>query len=106
MPGVLSSRRKVVAEVNNGGEMVEAILRVVDDNLAYTALHATRGKVVRAEPVAALYEQSRIRQRSCKKSGNPSEKDESDEQEIMVGIDVSDHRWSRVDYRGLRPTAW
>jgi non-homologous end joining protein Ku len=38
-----------------GGEMVEATLRVVDDNLAYTGVHATRGKVVRAEPVAALY---------------------------------------------------
>jgi len=50
-----------VAEVNNGGEMVEATLRVVDDNLAYTAVHATRGKVVRAEPVSALYEQGRIR---------------------------------------------
>jgi hypothetical protein len=34
---------------------------VVDDNVAYTAVHATRGKVVRAEPVAALYEQGRIR---------------------------------------------
>jgi hypothetical protein len=41
--------------------MVEATLRVVDDNVAYTAVHATRGKVVRAEPVAALYEQGRIR---------------------------------------------
>jgi phage terminase large subunit-like protein len=35
--------------------MVEATLRVVDDNIAYTAVHATRGKIVRAEPVAALY---------------------------------------------------
>ena len=52
---------RVVAEVNNGGEMVEATLRVVDDNIAYTAVHASRGKVVRAEPVAALYEQGRIR---------------------------------------------
>jgi hypothetical protein len=41
--------------------MVEATLRVVDDNVAYTAVHATRGKVVRGEPVAALYEQGRIR---------------------------------------------
>src|ERR1700719_2702971 len=52
---------RIVAEVNNGGEMVEAKLRGVDDNVAYTAVHATRGKVVRAEPVAALYEQGRIR---------------------------------------------
>jgi hypothetical protein len=41
--------------------MVEATLRVVDDNIAYTAVHATRGKIVRAEPVAALYEQGRIK---------------------------------------------
>ena len=41
--------------------MVEATLRVVDDNVAYTAVHATRGKVMRAEPVTALYEQGRIR---------------------------------------------
>ena len=41
--------------------MVEATLRVVDDNIAYSAVHATRGKIVRAEPVAALYEQGRIK---------------------------------------------
>jgi len=52
---------RVVAETNNGGEMVEATLRVVDDNIAYSAVHATRGKIVRAEPVAALYEQGRIK---------------------------------------------
>jgi phage terminase large subunit-like protein len=52
---------RIVAEVNNGGDLVEAQMRVVDDNVAYTAVHATRGKVVRAEPVSALYEQGRIR---------------------------------------------
>ncbi len=51
---------RVVAEVNNGGDMVEATLRMVDPNVAYTAVRATRGKVVRAESVAALYEQGRI----------------------------------------------
>jgi phage terminase large subunit-like protein len=51
---------RVVPEVNNGGDMVEATLRMVDPNVAYTAVRATRGKVVRAEPVAALYEQGRI----------------------------------------------
>ena len=39
------SADRVVAEINNGGEMVEATLRVVDDNVAFTAVHATRGKV-------------------------------------------------------------
>jgi phage terminase large subunit-like protein len=50
---------RVVAEVNNGGEMVEATLRMIEPNLAFAAVHASRGKVVRAEPVAALYEQGR-----------------------------------------------
>src|SRR6516164_9292419 len=50
---------RIVAEVNNGGDMVGATLRMVDPNVAFTAVHASRGKVVRAEPVAALYQQGR-----------------------------------------------
>ena len=48
---------RIVAEVNNGGDMVEATLRMIDPNVSYTAVHASRGKVISAEPVAALYEQ-------------------------------------------------
>jgi phage terminase large subunit-like protein len=51
---------RVVAEVNQGGAMVEAVLREVDAEVAFRAVHATRGKKARAEPVAALYEQGRI----------------------------------------------
>jgi phage terminase large subunit-like protein len=51
---------RIVAEVNNGGEMVEATLRMVDPNVPFTAVRASRGKVIRAEPVAALYEQGRV----------------------------------------------
>ena len=51
---------RVVAEVNNGGELVETILRTKDRNVPYSAVHATRGKAVRAEPIAALYEQGRV----------------------------------------------
>jgi predicted phage terminase large subunit-like protein len=51
---------RIVAEVNNGGDMVEATIRMLDPNVSYTKVHASRGKVVRAEPVAALYEQKRI----------------------------------------------
>ena len=40
--------------------MVEATLRMVDPNIPFTAVHASRGKVVRAEPAAALYEQQRV----------------------------------------------
>jgi hypothetical protein len=46
--------------VNNGGDMVEATIRMVDPNVSYTKVHASRGKVIRAEPVAALYEQRRV----------------------------------------------
>ena len=52
---------RVVAEVNQGGAMVEQILREVDPQLSFRAVHATRGKRARAEPVAALYEQGRVR---------------------------------------------
>lgn len=51
---------RVVAEVNNGGDLVERIIRSVDANIPYTAVRASRGKMVRAEPVAALYEQRRV----------------------------------------------
>ena len=52
---------RIVAEVNNGGDMVEATLRMVDPNVPFRAVHASRGKIARAEPVATLYEQGRVR---------------------------------------------
>jgi predicted phage terminase large subunit-like protein len=51
---------RVVAEKNFGGAMVEAVLRAAAPNLPITMVTASRGKVVRAEPVAALYEQGRV----------------------------------------------
>ena len=51
---------RIVAEVNNGGEMVAHVLRTILPSVPFTAVHASRGKVVRAEPVAALYEQGRV----------------------------------------------
>jgi phage terminase large subunit-like protein len=51
---------RVVAEVNQGGAMVEQVLREVDREIAVRSVHATRGKQARAEPVAALYEQGRV----------------------------------------------
>ncbi|MFW2587561.1 DNA-packaging protein [Sagittula sp. SSi028] len=52
---------RVVAEVNQGGAMVETVLRQVDPLLPVKRVHARDGKAVRAEPVAALYEQGRVR---------------------------------------------
>jgi phage terminase large subunit-like protein len=51
---------RLVAEVNNGGDMVELTVRTVDPNVSYRAVHASRGKSIRAEPIAALYEQGRV----------------------------------------------
>jgi len=51
---------RVIAEVNQGGDLVEQMLRQIDPSLPYRAVRASRGKAARAEPVAALYEQRRI----------------------------------------------
>lgn len=51
---------RIVAEVNNGGALVEVNLRTVDSRTPYRAIHASQGKRTRAEPVAALYEQGRV----------------------------------------------
>lgn len=50
---------RVVAEANYGGAMVEAVLRAADPNLPVTTVHASRGKHIRAEPIAAIYEQGK-----------------------------------------------
>ena len=49
----------IVAEDNNGGEMVEAVIKQVDPSVPVTRVHASRGKATRAEPVAAISEQGR-----------------------------------------------
>lgn len=51
---------RIVAETNNGGDLVETQVRVVDPSVAYKSVHASRGKMTRAEPVQALYEQGRV----------------------------------------------
>lgn len=50
----------IVGEINQGGEMVEHVVRSIDGNVNFKGVRATRGKVVRAEPASALYEQGRI----------------------------------------------
>jgi len=49
----------IIAEANNGGEMVSQTIRQVDKNVPVVLVHASRGKQARAEPVAAVYEQGR-----------------------------------------------
>ena len=54
------SADRIVAEVNNGGDLVERLLRSIDGNIPYRSVRATRGKLTRAEPISALYEQKRV----------------------------------------------
>lgn len=54
------SADRVVAESNQGGEMVRSVLRAADVALPVKLVHASRGKAARAEPVAALYEAGRV----------------------------------------------
>jgi len=56
---------RVVAEVNNGGDLVEVNIRTVDRNISYKDVHASHGKLVRAEPVSALYEQGKVHHVGC-----------------------------------------
>lgn len=51
---------RIIAEVNNGGDLVESVIRTERKAIPYKKVTASRGKVTRAEPVAALYEQRRI----------------------------------------------
>lgn len=54
------SAERLVAEVNQGGALVEQVVRQIEPLISYKAVRATRGKVMRAEPAAALYEQGRV----------------------------------------------
>lgn len=51
---------RIIAETNNGGDLVERVIRTVDARVPYRKVHASRGKITRAEPIAALYEQGKI----------------------------------------------
>ncbi len=51
---------RIVAETNNGGDLVERLIRSIDGQVPYKSVHATRGKLVRAEPISALYEQKKV----------------------------------------------
>ena len=51
---------RVVGEVNNGGDLIESLLRRFDPTVSFMAVRATRGKILRAEPIAALYERGLV----------------------------------------------
>jgi predicted phage terminase large subunit-like protein len=50
----------IVGEVNNGGDLVERNIKAVDSKIPFKAVHASRGKTIRAEPISALYEQGKV----------------------------------------------
>lgn len=52
---------RVIGEVNYGGAMVEFVIRAADPNISYKMVHASRSKMLRAEPVSALHEQGKIK---------------------------------------------
>ena len=51
---------RLVAEINQGGDLVELMIRQIDPLVPFRGVRATRGKVIRAEPISALYEQGRV----------------------------------------------
>lgn len=57
----LHAADRIIAEQNNGGEMVGFVIRSVRESVPVKLVTASRGKIARAEPVSALYEQRRIR---------------------------------------------
>lgn len=50
----------IVAEVNQGGDMVETLIKQIDNSVAYKKVYATRGKMIRAQPIMILYEQGKV----------------------------------------------
>ena len=56
---------RVIAEVNNGGDLIEDLLRQIDRSISYQAVRASRGKVARAEPISALYERGLVHHVGC-----------------------------------------
>lgn len=50
----------IVVETNKGGDLVEKVLKAIDSNIPFKGVVATKGKITRAEPIAALYEQKKI----------------------------------------------
>lgn len=82
---------RIVAEINNGGDMVETVIRSVDPGVPFKAVRAMRGKAKRAEPVAALYEQNKVHH------VGPPEKFERLERQMRVFTGINGRRDDRTD---------
>ena len=51
---------RIIGEVNNGGDMIQTVIRSADKTVSYKEVRASRGKAMRAEPIVALYEQGLV----------------------------------------------
>ena len=96
---------RIVAEANNGGDLVSTVIHAIDPNVPVTLVHASRGKRTRAEPVSALYEQGRIshveplpdlEDQMCSYTGAPGE-DSPDRMDALV--------WALTDVMGVTTDA-
>ena len=83
---------RIVAEANNGGDLVSTVIHAVDSTVPVTLVHASRGKRTRAEPVSALYEQGKVfhleqlpelEDQMCSYTGAPGE-DSPDRMDALV----------------------
>lgn len=96
----------IVAEANQGGDMVAAVIHQVDPNVPVTLVHASRGKRTRAEPIAARYEQGRwfhaepfpeLEDQQCSFTGEPG----------TVSPDRMDaHVWGATELIGIDAGGW
>ncbi|WGJ16139.1 terminase family protein [Methylocapsa sp. D3K7] len=82
---------RIIYEQNQGGDMVAHTLRMVDQSVPLRAVHASRGKIVRAEPISAIYEQHKVHHVGCFPdledemcSFEPGTKDSPDRLDAMV----------------------
>lgn len=102
------SADRIVAEANNGGDLVATVIRVIAPHVPIELVHASKGKRTRAEPVAALYEQGKWRHvepfpeledQMCSYTGAPGE-DSPDRMDA--------HVWAASELFGIRAeeTAW
>ncbi|MFC7378845.1 terminase large subunit domain-containing protein [Brevundimonas sp. GCM10030266] len=79
----------IVAEVNQGGDMVSSVLKAVDRPLPVRTVRATKGKMLRAEPVAALYEQGRVKHAGMF--------DALEEELMLLGAELGEGSLDRAD---------
>jgi phage terminase large subunit-like protein len=96
---------RIVAEANNGGDLVSTVIHSVDSKVPVTLVHAARGKRTRAEPISALYEQGRIshlepfpelEDQLCSYTGMPGE-DSPDRMDALV--------WALTEVMGVSTEA-